>query len=225
VDWQERNVLIKAAFPLDLRDARAEFEIPFGTIARPADGTEVPALRWADASDAEGGAALLNDGRYGYDIKDGVLRLSLIRGATAPDPEADRGRHSVGYALAPHAGDWKAGGDIRRGYEFNNPLQARVAMAHPGALAGRTSFVRIGPGNVVLTSLKMASGYNDRGMIVRLVEMEGRKTVATVAWPWPVDARETDLIERPLAKLAAQGAELRIPLEPYEIKTVRVARR
>jgi len=224
-DWQERNVLIKAAFPLDLRDPKAEFEIPFGTVLRPPNGAEAPALRWVDASDADGGAALLNDGRYGYDVKGGVLRLSVIRGATNPDPEADRGRHEFGYALAPHAGDWRAGQIVRRGYELNNPLVVRTAMAHPGALPGRTAFVRVGPDNVVLTSMKMASGYNDRGMIVRLVEMEGRPSEATMAWPWPVEAMETDLIERPLKKLAPEGAEVKIALAPYEIKTVRIVRK
>jgi alpha-mannosidase len=224
-DWQERNVMIKAAFPLDLHISRAEFEIPFGTITRPADGTEVPALRWADASDTEGGAALLNDGRYGYDVKGGTLRLSIIRGATNPDPEADRGRHAVGYALAPHAGDWKAGQIVRRGYEFNTPLLARVAMAHSGKLPARLSFVGVGPENVVLTSLKMMAGYNNRSLIIRLVEMEGRKTEALVTWPGPVEAWEMDLIERPLKKLPGVGAELRVALEPYEIKTLRVVHR
>jgi alpha-mannosidase len=224
-DWQERNVMIKASFPLDLRDPRAEFEIPFGTISRPVGGAEVPALRWADASDGEGGAALLNDGRYGYDVKGGVLRISVIRGATNPDPEADRGRHEFGYALVPHGGDWKEGQVVRRGYEFNNPLLAREAMAHSGDLPARKSFVRVGPENVVLTAMKMASGYNDRNIIVRLVEMEGRKTEAVIDWPWPVQAWETDLIERPLKKITGEGTPLRVPLEPYEIKTIRITRR
>jgi len=224
-DWQERNVMIKASFPLDLRDPRAEFEIPFGTISRPVGGAEVPALRWADASDGEGGAALLNDGRYGYDVKGGVLRISVIRGATNPDPEADRGRHEFGYALVPHGGDWKEGQVVRRGYEFNNPLLAREAMAHSGDLPASKSFVRVGPENVVLTAMKMASGYNDRNIIVRLVEMEGRKTEAVIDWPWPVQAWETDLIERPLKKITGEGTPLRVPLEPYEIKTIRITRR
>jgi alpha-mannosidase len=224
-DWQERNVMIKAAFPVDLRDPRAEFEIPFGTVSRPVEGAEVPALRWADVSDADGGAALLNDGRYGYDVKGSVLRISVIRGATNPDPEADRGRHEFGYALVPHAGDWKEGQVVRRGYEFNNPLQARVAMAHPGSLPARSSFVRVEPANVVLSALKMASGYNDRAMIVRLVEMEGRPTDAIVEWPWPVEAWETDLIERPLKKIEGEGTSVRVALAPYEIKTVRITRK
>jgi alpha-mannosidase len=225
-EWQERNVMIKAAFPFDLRNARAEFEIPFGSVARRGDGAEVPALRYADLSEDPGGraAALLNDGRYGCDVKDSVVRISVIRGATNPDPEADRGRHAFAYAVYPHDADDKAGDVVRRGYEFNAPLLARTAMAHPGPLPAERGFVRVGPDNVVLSALKMETGYNNRNLIVRLYETRGRKTEASIEWPWPVQAVETDLIERPLKKILGEGAVLRLTLEPYEIKTVRIMR-
>ena len=225
-DWQERNVMIKAAFPLDLRNGRAEFEIPFGSVTRPTDGVEVPALRYVDLNEDPGGsgAALLNDGRYGYDVKDNVVRISVIRGATNPDPEADRGRHAFGYALFPHAADGKPGEVTRRGYEFNTPLLVRTAMAHPGPLPAARGFVHVGPDNVVLSALKMETGYNNRNMIVRLYETQCRKTEASIEWPWPVQAVETDLIERPLKRIESEGAILRLTLAPYEIKTVRIIR-
>lgn len=62
---------------------------------------------------------MLNDGRYGYDIHDGVLRLSLLRAATYPDPHADQGVHDFTYALLPHLGDWRQGGVIPAGYDLN----------------------------------------------------------------------------------------------------------
>ena len=225
-DWQERNVMIKAAFSLDVRNARAEFEIPFGSVSRPTDGAEVPALRFVDLSEGPGGAgaALLNDGRYGYDVKDNVVRISVIRGATNPDPEADRGRHAFGYAIFPHAADGKAGEVLRRAYEFNSPLLVRTAMAHPGPLPPSRGFVRVGPENVVLSALKMETGYNNRNLIVRLYETRGRQTEASIEWPWPVQAIETDLIERPLKRIEGKGALLRLTFAPYEIKTIRITR-
>ncbi len=133
-DWRERNIMIKAAFPLAVKSPAARFEIPYGSIVRPADGTEVPALRWVDVSDASGeyGAALLNDSKYGFDVKGGVMRMSVIHGATYPDPEADRGRHELLYSLLPHRGDWKAAETTRRGMELNSPLIARVPLVHAG---------------------------------------------------------------------------------------------
>ncbi|MEW5902621.1 MAG: glycoside hydrolase family 38 C-terminal domain-containing protein, partial [Acidobacteriota bacterium] len=82
IDWQERNLMIKAAFPAAVKNTAAEFEIPFGSISRPVDGAEVPALKWIDLADASGtfGLSLLNDSKYGFDVKDNVMRISLVHG-------------------------------------------------------------------------------------------------------------------------------------------------
>ena len=231
-DWQERNLMIKAAFPLNLKSARAEFEIPFGSITRPADGTEVPALRWVDVSDPASGTglSLLNDSKYGFDVKDATLRMSIVHGATAPDPEADRGRHELLYSLVPHAGTWKEAVTARRGVEFNNALMARTGMTHAGTLPSAHSFVQAAPANIVLSTLKMESGYNSRNLVVRLYETFGNKTEAKISFPWPVQAVEMDLIERPVKTAAVwssdgAGNEITIPVGPYEIKTLKIARK
>jgi alpha-mannosidase len=232
IDWQERNLMIKAAFPLNLKSGLAEFETPFGSITRPADGAEVPALRWVDVSDPDSGTglSLLNDSKYGFDVKDTTLRMSIVHGATAPDPEADRGRHELLYSLCPHAGTWKEADTTRRGAEFNNALIARTGMTHPGALPAARSFIQAAPTNIVLSSLKMESGYNSRNLIVRLYETFGKKTEAKISFPWPVQAVETDLIERPVKDAAvwsSQGPanEIAVPVGPYEIKTLKVVRK
>jgi alpha-mannosidase len=227
LNWQERSVMIKAAFPLAWKPAAADFEIPYGAISRPVDGTEVPALRWVDASDPSGrfGITLLNDGKYGFDMKDNVLRMSVIHGATNPDPEADRGAQELSYALVPHTGTWQSGQALRRGHEFNASLLARLALVHPGSLPAETAFVKAGPENVVLSALKKETGYYERALIVRLYEAFGKKTDARLELPWPVQASETDLIERRLNKPLGEGQTLTIPLEPYEIKTIRLVRK
>ncbi|MGA7936110.1 MAG: alpha-mannosidase, partial [Kovacikia sp.] len=116
VDWQERHVLVKAAFPLNLETDYATYEIPCGVIRRstkPASDREkaqweVPAMHWADLSNENYGVSLLNNCKYGYDAQPNQLRLTLLRSPEFPDPEADKGHHSFTYALYPHAGDWKA---------------------------------------------------------------------------------------------------------------------
>jgi len=226
-DWRERNIMIKAAFPLALKAPAARFEIPYGSIVRPADGTEVPALRWVDVSEASGeyGAALLNDSKYGFDVKGGVLRMSVIHGATYPDPEADRGRHELLYSLLPHRGDWKAAEVTRRGLEISAPLIACAPLVHAGALPAVHSFVRVGPSNVILSALKKEIGYYSYGNIVRVYETNGQKTEARLEFPWPVTAEEADLIERPSGKALGSGTSIVVPLAPYEIKTLRIQRR
>ncbi|GAB4180082.1 MAG: alpha-mannosidase [Coleofasciculaceae cyanobacterium] len=68
VDWQERYVLVKAAFPLNLESNYATYEIPCGAIQRstrpqtPKEQAkwEVSALRWADLTDFTIGATSHN---------------------------------------------------------------------------------------------------------------------------------------------------------------------
>lgn len=224
VDWQERNLMVKAAFPSAVRGGTARFEIPFGSVVRPADGTEVPALRWIDLSDPSGafGLSLLNDSKHGFDVKDNILRLSVVHGATSPDPEADRGRHELRYALYPHAGTWKEAETTRRGMEFNAPLLVRAPLVHPGRLPAVHSFIRVSPGNVILSALKKERGYAENGLILRLYEIHGERVDARIELPWAADAVATDLIERPSGTSLGGGTVLTVPLEPFEIKTLKV---
>jgi alpha-mannosidase len=224
LNWQERNLMIKAAFPVAAKSSRADFEIPYGAISRPVDGTEVPALRWVDITDEAGthGLSLLNDCKYGFDVKDNIIRISLVHGATDPDPEADRGEHTLIYSLYPHAGDWKEAKTFRRGYELNNPLLARTAMVHSGKWPAAQSFFEVEPENIILSAVKKESGYFSRATILRLYEVFGRETEVLITLPNPFDVMETDLIERPFAKIETDGNILKLKMKPFEIKTVRL---
>src|SRR5262249_50383296 len=110
VDWQERQSLLRVAFPTRIRKRRATYEIQFGTIDRPTHRNtsweeaafEVPAQRWVDVSDAHSGVALLADCKHGYSAQEDTLWLSLLKGAIDPDPNADRGAHHFTYSLLPH---------------------------------------------------------------------------------------------------------------------------
>ena len=63
---------------------------------------EVCAHRYVDIAEPSFGVAVLNDGRYGHHVFDGAVRVSLVRGARYPDPDADQGRHRVTLSLFPH---------------------------------------------------------------------------------------------------------------------------
>jgi alpha-mannosidase len=224
VDWQERNLMVKAAFPAAAKSSSAVFEIPYGAIPRPVDGSEVPALRWIDLTDEKGthGLSLLNDCKYGFDVKGSVMRISIVHGPTDPDPEADRGEHELLYSLYPHQGGWAEAETFRRGYELNNPLLARAGMIHSGAWPAERSFLSVKPANVILSSLKKEAGYFNRAVILRLYEVLGKETEVSLEFPGPVTAVETDLIERPLDKIETDGKMLRLKVKPFEIKTIRV---
>lgn len=227
IDWQERNLMVKAAFPVALEKPRPSFEIPFGAIERPADGEEVPHLKWLDLSDESGqfGLSLLNDSRYGCDVKGNVMRLSVIRGATYPDPEADRGNHELAFSLYPHSGTWKEALTFRRALEFNNPLRSQMTLVHKGTLPSVHSFLLVKPENVVLTALKKEMGYAGRSLILRVFEIFGQEAEVAIELPFIAEAWETDLIERSLAKWADNDKIVRFQIKPYEIRTIRLTAR
>jgi alpha-mannosidase len=235
IDWHETHVLLKAAFALAASSPMATYEIPYGTIERPttransweAAKFEVPALRWADLGDGQHGFSLINESKYGYDCRDNMLRLSLLRSPVWPDPNADRGRHRFSYALYPHAGDWKSALTVRHGYEYNYRLQARAVGSHPGMLPSSHSFVRVDPANLVMTALKKAEDGN--GLILRFYEWAGEKTEARVQAPaGAIAAYATNLMERPDQDAAwrdlvhRQGDNISFIADPFSINTIRI---
>jgi alpha-mannosidase len=228
-DWHEKHILIKAAFPLAVKSEVATFEIPYGSIQRPTTRRtpeekakfEVPALRWADLSDQSGGMSLLNDSKYGYDAKDNVLRISLLRAPEWPDPTADQGAHQFTYSLYPHAGGWKDAATVRRGYELNYPLTAMAVTPHSGQLPATHSFVELTPDSVVLTAMKKCE--DDDAVLVRFYEWAGRQSdVRLKLAANATRAVETDLLEREQKELPVTAGVITIPTGPYEIKAVKV---
>jgi alpha-mannosidase len=240
IDWHEKHVLLKAAFPLAVTSDFATYEIPYGTIQRPTTRNnswekaqfEVPAMRWADLSGAgpDGkvhGLSILNQDKYGYDAAGNVLRITLLRSPTWPDPDADQGEHHFHYAIYPHAGTWKDALTMRHGWEYDYPLQAVVTTAHPGSLPSEHSFASVEPNNIVLTAVKKAEDQNGaaaNALIFRAYEWAGKETTAEFhVPPGATGATVTNLMEQPEGSpLTVDQDEVKVPVHPYEIVTVRV---
>jgi alpha-mannosidase len=230
-DWHERHILLKVAFPVSVRSEKATFEIPYGTVERPTTRRtpaeqaqfEVPALRWADISDATHGFSLLNDSKYGYDAKDNVLRLSLLRAPTWPDPETDQGFHEFTYSLYPHGGTWREALTVRQGYDLNYPLLATSLPQHTGFLPTSESFFGSEEDNIVVTAVKKAA--DDDSLILRYYEWAGKKGIVHIDLAEPAGhAWETNLMENPVESLSlgSNSKIIAVPTDPYEIKTVKI---
>ena len=232
IDWHETHVLLKVAFPLAATSKKATFEIPFGSIERPASRDnswdkaffEVSAQHWADLGDGQHGFSLINESKYGYDAKINTLRLSLLRSPVWPDPEADRGPHHFSYWLYPHAGDWKAAQTVHRGYEANYPLVAIQVESHEGTLPGRHSFVSVAPANVILTAVKKAEDSN--ALLFRVYESTGKQSEVTLDVPeGGTAANATNLMEQPVqgGSVPMNSGRVSFTIHPYEIQTIEVA--
>lgn len=130
VDWQERQQLLKVAFPVDVRATEATYEIQFGTVKRPTHWNtswdyarfETVAQRWIDLSERGFGVSLMNDCKYGHDVRDNVMRITLIKSGINPDPRADLGQHEFTYSFYAHGGDWFEAGTVELAHRLNAPV-------------------------------------------------------------------------------------------------------
>ena len=230
VEWWEEHKMLKVAFPVTVRADSATFEIPYGTIQRSTGFSsswekarfEVPGHRWADLSSEGYGVSILNDSKYGWDIKGNVMRLSLLRSPTEPDPMADRGYQTFAYAVYPHQGDWRVAKTMRRGIEYNQHLVVFRAASHKGRLPNEHAFVQVSPDNVILNVIKRAED-ND-AWILRFVETEGRSALVSVVLDRSLgQVQEVDLIERSTpGSVEKQSNGFRFQIRPHEIRTFKV---
>ncbi len=217
-DWWEDKTMLKVSFPVTVTDFAATYEIPFGTIRR-STGTstsfekaqfEVPSHRWADLSEADRGVSLLNRSKYGYDIKGNVMRLSLLRSPKYPDPTADRGSHTIEYALVPHAGTWETDGTVRRGYEYNSPLVVVPTERHRGKGPASQGLLGFRGDGLVLTSVKRAE--DGSAWIMTWYNISGREQVAEVSWPGaPKALRRSNVMEEDGEAVPFTGRQARVP--------------
>ncbi len=229
VDWREKDVLLKVAFPVDVLSPRATFDIQFGNVERPTHRNtswdwarfETAVHKWADLSEGDYGVSLLNDCKYGNDVRDNVLRLSLLRSPNFPDPHADEGQHEFTYALFPHSGDWR-NGTVRAGYELNDPLVVRPFTGQGGDLPLAYSLFQIDVPNVILETVKQAEDGD--GVILRLYECYRQRGPVTLRCSRPIEAAwETDLIERNEAELdVVDDHAVTLYITPYQIRTLRL---
>ncbi len=229
VDWWEDKTMLKATFPLSVSDTVATFDIPYGTIRRSTLSRtskekaqfEVSAQRWADLSQPEYGVSLLTKTKYGFDIKENVMRLSLLRSPQWPDPTADRGKHEIEYALYPHAGTWRDAGTTRRSLEYNRPPIAIVTTAHKGTLPSSDSFISISPSNVILTSLKKEE--EGSAWVVQYYEAEGNATEVVLTLPREVKKAVTsNFLEEDAGFLPFKKREVKIPTRANSVVTLKV---
>ncbi|MBD2231016.1 alpha-mannosidase [Phormidium tenue] len=207
VDWQETQVVLKAAFPLTVSAAEATYEIPFGAIARSTTPTtpqeqakwEVAALRWADISDGERGVSILTDYKHGFDATPNQLRLTLLKAPIWPDPGCDRGIQTFSYAIYPHAHSWQQAKTVQAARNFNLPIQPWVVSCPAISEEAQScnSFLDLGDTGFVLSAFKQAEGSADH-YILRGYESNGLETSLKLQGSIPMEVTgRVNLLEEP----------------------------
>ncbi len=229
-DWHERHQLLKAAFPLDVHATSATYEIQFGHVSRPTHENtswdqarfEAVGHKWVDVSEDGYGVSLLNDCKYGYNVEGNVLKITLIKCGTYPNPEADQGRHVFTYSLLPHQDGFRQAGVIREAYNLNQPMDwLEAAGGKDATLPDAFSLVSCEQENIVLETVKKAEA--DDGLIVRMYEAFDRKCKAVLKTGKQYRAAYLcDLMEHVVSELDLSGERLEIPVSNFEILTVKL---
>ena len=227
-EWQERQVMLKIAFPVEIMADNATYEIQFGALQRTThkntswdrEKFEVAAHRWIDISENGYGVSLLNNCKYGHDVKGNVLRITALRGTEFPDSDADKGHHEFTYSLLPHKGDWREGETVRRAYELNVPLIFRQGGASKGEYPAEYSFLKI-QGPAILETLKPAE--DGKGIILRVYEPNGGRGKVTVMLSKILrNLKECNLVEEDKGILGFDGNSFSFNVSPFEIRTFRM---
>jgi alpha-mannosidase len=228
VDWHEQHTLLKAAFPVNVLNPMATFDVQWGNVQRPTHRNtswdwarfETCAHKWADLSEGNYGVALLNDCKYGYDIHDNVIRLSLLKSATYPDLNADQGEHFMTYSLLPHQGDWREE-VVPAAYDLNDPLILRRIKGGAAGTTALGSLVSVSAPNVIIETIKRAEDGN--GLIVRLYENQRNRGKVTLTAGFALaEAYPCNLLEENEDALPVQNNQVRIEVAPYQIITLRL---
>jgi alpha-mannosidase len=223
VDWAERHRLLKVLFGVAIRSAAATYEMQFGVHERPTHVNtaadlarfEVPGHRFVDLSEHGFGVALLTDGTSGYSTRGSEMRLSLLRGPTDPDPQADLGRHEFSYAVMPHVGTWQEAAVVAEARCFGEPMHWVEQDGADGAFAAVD-----GP-DLVLDTIKLAEDGD--ALILRLYEAHGGRGTARIALGVPFrNARRATLLEDDGPELPLRDGAVAVSYSPFELITVAV---
>ena len=197
IHWQEKHKLLKVAFPVNAHAREAFHEIQFGYVKRPThrsyqtdkDRYEVCNHRYTALTDGAHGAAVLNDGKYGVNVVENEIRLTLLRSAMMPDQNADRGDQQFTYAFYPFDGAFADSGVMQQAAELNEP----PLLCHgddgegPVFLPDRN--------NIIVDTVKPADTV-ENALLVRAYEAMGKRADCTFAVnPKIKNIVETDMLE------------------------------
>jgi alpha-mannosidase len=170
--------------------------------------------------------SLLNDGKYGHDIHENVMRLTLLRSSTLPDHEADQGLHTFTYALLPHSGCWGTETQAAA-YALNNPIlllnsNDQSTAKPPASLT--FPLIESDRSNVIIETVKASE--DGSGIVYRLYESQRHRGEVWLWLGYPVKAVwRTNFLEEKHSKLTVDDNHaVTLTIKPYEIVTLLVIR-
>jgi len=232
IDWQSKEVSLKAAFPTTVVNEFATYGLNTAAIKRTTNNDvkfEVPGRQWIDISDRSNsyGVSILEDCKYGSDKPDNsTLRLTLMYTPRANSfvyqGTQDWGIHKVKYGIYPHPGDWVYAETPWKGNFLNNPPIAFETGKHAGDLGREVSFIRSSTNQVDVMAFKKAEEGNY--YIVRVNELYGKDAKGvSISFPGKiVDAYEVNGQEKKIGITDFTNGVLNFDITRFLIRTFAV---
>lgn len=215
LDWHEEEAMLRLSFPTAIESEVCSFNIQFGHLKRrttekdPIERAqfEVSGQKFVDQTDGTCGIALLNDCKYGYRCKGGVMDMNVVRTPKGgPGVRIDQGRHTVRYALMTHGG----GTDeaiYAQSYWINNP----AIHLEEGRHAPSRAFYRTDNERIILESVKVTE--DGRGIAARFYNAGEQEETAHIKIPGFTPRGPGDLFETLLREDSSGVMRLR----PFEL--------
>ena len=229
LDWNEENQILKALFPVDLFFDQANYDIQSGFISRCSHSNnstdaacfESVAHKYVDVSEKSYGFAILNNGKYGFNVDENVISISLIKSGSFPNEEANKIIPTFTYSLLPHLDDLTRSNVIETSYVLNKSLTAVEINNETGVLPSEYSFVKCLTDGVYIEAVKKALDSDDT--IIRLYEGHKDRKQVTLSFAEEVsEVYITDLLENKLTKLDIVNNSISFEIKPFEIVTLSI---
>jgi alpha-mannosidase len=151
-----------------------------------------------------------------------MVRITLVRGATAPYAEADRGTHRLSYALLVHGGVSDLEQVHLAAERFNNPV-AIIGDAAKKGEAGDTRYSFASADNDCVTIETVKAAEDGKGLILRIFEHANRRVSTRIGFgPKVKSVSKVNLMEEGSEPVDLVGNGVTLELRPFEITTLRV---
>jgi alpha-mannosidase len=238
VNWTLHDKLLKVAFPTNLRNKEAKFGIQFGHITRPTHNNTVQDLakfevygRWTDLGEDSRGLALMSECKGGFDVHDGVVRMSLLKSSMYPDRWQDYGVRKFIYRSVFHGTSWDDA-HIPQIHDELVVFPVVINSAGGGGKISRTQdFVLVEDDWLILDTLKVAE--KEDGFVCRFYDAGrgARRPKVTFPllksgdWKNPVIV---DLHENPMGgeveKIAGDELSFYVEAQAFQVVTLKIER-
>jgi len=227
IDWKEKDLIVKALFPMNVFSNKVTAEIQFGHVER-ANHTntswdeakfEMCMHKWVDISDNGYGVSLLNDCKYGFSADENVIGLTLLKCSTEPNPDADKCLHHLTYSLYPHENQPAFGGTVQQAYNLNQKMTALKTKEKAGNLPSEFSFINCDKENIMIETLKQSEDQS--GFVVRCYDAYNMVSKPAISFGFPVkNVFICNLLEQNREKLEVVNNSVTIPVKNFEIITL-----